>query len=220
MSSLEQSSEEQLDHGSSEDNSREEGLNAESVTTKLNLLQKELESFTAEIKMLRTTPQRWVVSLLSDAQVAMYTGISKMLFDSLLDWLSPALGKQVHDSPRGCSPNVSLSNSQKLLLLLMCLRQNVSQEDLAFRFVVDQSTVSRILNQWVPFMAYHMSSLIKWPQTAIGPTDPPYDHLPNTVAIIDGTEIFREKPSVLSTQKSTYSEYKSHTTIKYLVSCN
>ena len=118
MSSLEQSSEEQLDHGSSEDDSREEGLNAESVTTKLNLLQEELESLTAEIKMLRATPQRLVISLLSLAQVAMYTGISKMLFDSLLDWLSPTLGMQVHDSPRGCSPNVPLSNSQKLLLVL------------------------------------------------------------------------------------------------------
>ena len=42
--------------------------------------------------------------------------------------------------------------------------------------------------------------------------------MPNTVVIIDGTEIFIQRPSNLSTQKSSYSEYKGHTTIKYLVS--
>ena len=35
---------------------------------------------------------------------------------------------------------------------------------------------------------------------------------------IDGTEIFIQRPSNLSTQKSSYSDYKSHTTVKYLVS--
>ena len=60
--------------------------------------------------------------------------------------------------------------------------------------------------------------LIKWPKTIIGPTDQPYNHMPNSVAIIDGTEIFIQRPSNLDTQKSSYSDYKSHTTVKYLVS--
>ena len=59
--------------------------------------------------------------------------------------------------------------------------------------------------------------LIKWLQTTIGPTDHPYNFLPNAVAIIDGTEIFIQRPSNLATQKSSYSDYKSHTTVKYLV---
>jgi hypothetical protein len=42
--------------------------------------------------------------------------------------------------------------------------------------------------------------------------------MPNTVGIIDGTEIFIERPSNLSTQKSSWSDYKSHSTVKYLVS--
>ena len=42
--------------------------------------------------------------------------------------------------------------------------------------------------------------------------------MPNIVAIIDGTEIFIQHPSNLGTQRSSYSDYKSHTTIKYLVS--
>ncbi len=59
--------------------------------------------------------------------------------------------------------------------------------------------------------------LIKWPQRTIGPNSPPYNFLPNSVAIIDGTEIFIQRPSNLSTQKSACSDYKSHITIKYLV---
>ena len=42
--------------------------------------------------------------------------------------------------------------------------------------------------------------------------------MPNTVSIIDGTELFIQRPSNLSTQKSSYSKYKRHTTIKFLVS--
>ena len=45
----------------------------------------------------------------------------------------------------------------------------------------------------------------------------PYDVLPNSVEIIDDTEIFIQWPSKLETQKSSYSDYKSHTTVKYLV---
>jgi len=43
----------------------------------------------------------------------------------------------------------------------------------------------------------------------IAPIDPPY--------IVDGTEIFIQRPSNLATQKPSYSDYKSYTTVKYLV---
>ena len=78
-------------------------------------------------------------------------------------------------------------------------------------------TVSRVINQWIPLLAHHLRGLIKWPKTKIGTTDTPYNHMPNTVGIIDGTEIFIQRPSNLATQKSSYSDYKSHTTVKYLV---
>ena len=99
----------------------------------------------------------------------------------------------------------------------MRLRQNHSQSDLACRFNVDQSSISRILNHWIPLLSAQFKRLIQWPQTCIGPSVAPYDLLPNSVAIIDGTEIFIQRPSNLATQKSSYSDYKSHTTVKYLV---
>jgi len=66
-------------------------------------------------------------------------------------------------------------------------------------------------------LAVHLNSLIQWPSTTIGPTPPPYDVLPNSVGIIDVTEVFIQRPSNLETQKSLYSDYKSNTTVKYLV---
>lgn len=66
-------------------------------------------------------------------------------------------------------------------------------------------------------LAVVLSGLIKWPQTTIGPKNPPYKFLPNSVAIIDSTEIFIQHPSNLTTQKSSYSDYKSHNIVKYLL---
>ncbi|XP_065894613.1 uncharacterized protein [Dysidea avara] len=139
----------------------------------------------------------------------MYTGLPRKVFECLLAWIIPAVRK------RGARDE--LDPSQKLLLVMMRVRYNFPQSDLAFRFNIDQSTVSRILNQWIPMLKVQLKQLIRWPQTTIGPIDPPYNLLPNAVAIIDGTEIFIERPSNLATQKSSYSDYKSHTTVKYLV---
>lgn len=55
-------------------------------------------------------------------------------------------------------------------------------------------------------------------KTTIGPTEYSYSMMLNTVGIIDGTEIFIERPSNLSTQKSSWFDYKSNSTVKYLVS--
>ena len=179
-------------------------------------LMKEVEILKTEVQLLKTQPQRLDITLLTSEQLTTFTGVSRNLFSLLQDWLRPILPCNL---PATSSTRTRyLNESQKLLLVLMRIRQNLTQEDLAFRFDVEQSSVSRVINQWIPLLAHHLKGLIKWPATTIGPTEPPYNHMPNTVAIIDGTEIFIQRPSNLSTQKSSYSEYKSHTTVKYLVS--
>ena len=163
-----------------------------------------------EIIHLRSTVQRLTATLLNDTQLLMYAGVTRKVFKSLLTWLQPVTKPKKNDLHL-------LLPSQRLLMVLMRLRQNLCQGDLAFRFAVDQSTVSRTLHQWIPMLATHLKPLIQWPKTNIGPKVPPYDDLPNSVGIIDGTEIFIERPSNLETQKSSFSDYKSHTTVKYLV---
>ena len=83
----------------------------------------------------------------------------------------------------------------------MRLRHNFPQNDLAFRFNIDQSSVSRTLNQWIPLLRVQLQALIRWPQSILGPTEPPYNLLPNAIGIIDGTEIFIQRPSNLETQQ-------------------
>ena len=166
------------------------------------VLKRKLESFNSHV-------QRLSLSLLTDCQVQMYTGLSRKVFECLCDWLNPVL--------RNKGAIDELTPSQKLFLMLMKLRCNFTQSDLACRVRIEQSSVSCILNQWIPMLKVQLNALIRWPQTTIGPTDPPYNLLPNAVAIIDGTEIFIQRPSNLATQKSSYSDYKSHTTVKYLV---
>lgn len=131
------------------------------------------------------------------------------MFESIVHWLQTVSRKK--------GGGVELSSSQKLLLVLRQLRHNHCQNDLACRFNIQQCSTSRIFNSWIPLLGTQLKTLIKWPQTCIGPSESPYDLLPNSVAIIDGTEIFIQRPSNLATQKSSYSDYKSHTTVKYLV---
>ncbi len=114
---------------------------------------------------MKTKPQRLDVVLLNSDELIMYTGLICALFDILLGWLHPAI--HMH---RDLASPVSLpvpptgrflSDSQKLLLVLMQLRQNLTQEDLAFQFDVEQCTVSRVINQWIPLLAHHLRGLIK-----------------------------------------------------------
>ena len=45
------------------------------------------------------------------------------------------------------------------------------------------------------------------------------EKFPTTYAIIDGSEVFIETPSDLHMQSSTWSQYKHHNTVKFLVAC-
>ena len=45
------------------------------------------------------------------------------------------------------------------------------------------------------------------------------EKFPTTFAIIDGSEVFIETPSDLHMQSSTWSQYKHHNTVKFLVAC-
>ena len=113
-----------------------------------------------------------------------------------------------------------LSHFQQILLVLMKLRLNLEEQDLAYRFSVSQSTVSRVFRKWMYRMSEQLMFLIHWPcreylcatmrmgfRTFFG----------NCVCILDCTEIFIERPSNLQARAQTWSEYKHHNTIKVLV---
>lgn len=106
-----------------------------------------------------------------------------------------------------------------LLLTLMRLRVGTPEFDLAFRFQVSQSLISRILATWIPFLAKELESLIYWPSREDIKRYYPkcFKKYDNVVGIIDCTEGVIEKPSIAKAQSQTYSTYKSRNTWKKLI---
>ena len=104
--------------------------------------------------------------------------------------------------------------------MLMKLRLNLEEQDLAYRFSVSQSTVSRVFRKWMYQMSEQLMFLIHWPCREYLCAAMPMGFrtfFGNCVCILDCTEIFIERPSNLQARAQTWSEYKDHNTIKVLV---
>lgn len=118
--------------------------------------------------------------------------------------------------------SVKLTNFQCFLLTLMKLRLNLGNYDLGFRFCIHESTVSRILCNWVQVLDIRLSPLIHWPEKDEVQKTMPWCFRPNyglqVTSIIDCFELYIEKPGDLLCRAATWSNYKSYNTAKYLVS--
>ena len=146
----------------------------------------------------------------SDEKVSFYTGLPGWQVLSVLF---------VHLQPSLLSQS-SLTPFQQLLMTLMRLRLNLSGQDLAYRFGVHKSTISRLFSHVIDIMYVKLKPLILWPDRDILLNTMPMDfrkHCPSCAVIIDCFEIFVERPSNLLARAQTYSAYKHHNTVKYLI---
>lgn len=119
------------------------------------------------------------------------------------------------------SVKTSLTKFQKIVLVLMKLSHNFPEQDLAYRFGISQSTVSKTFVSVIHVLYVRLKSLIYWPRR-----DELWKSMPITfrqhfgskvTVIIDCFEIFIERPSNLTARSLTWSSYKHHSTIKYLI---
>ena len=91
-----------------------------------------------------------------DAKVKYYTGLSSFaLLKALCNFLS--VGLEIGNRS-------ALSLFQQFMLALMKLRLNLSDQDLAFRFGVNQLTISRYLSKCIDVMYVRLTPLVKWPE--------------------------------------------------------
>ena len=114
----------------------------------------------------------------------------------------------------------TLSPLNEFFLTLCRLKRGLSEQDLAYRFQVSQSTVSRILAAWVNFLYQKISEVPIWPsRPQVHLLMPPAfkNYYPNTRVILDATEIFIQRPSDPNSQQVTFSSYKNHNTAKALI---
>lgn len=115
-----------------------------------------------------------------------------------------------------------LSPLNQFFMTLTKLKLNLRNKDIAYRFGISESLVSRYLTTWICFLYQQLKEINWMPDVnqvvATLPTSF-RDRYHTTYAIIDATEIFLETPSDLHLQSSTWSSYKSHNTGKILVGC-
>ena len=108
----------------------------------------------------------------------------------------------------------------EFFLLLIRLRLGLFEQDIAYRFDISQSTVSRIIMTWTNLLYHQLKQIPLWPPKALTLSNMPKifrDKYPSTRVIIDATEIFIEQPSLPEIQQLTFSNYKNHNTYKGLI---
>lgn len=119
------------------------------------------------------------------------------------------------------SANKVVDQFTEFLMTIIRLRLNVLLRDLAYRFKVSESTASRIFEKWIEILDERLKHLVYWPEREELRKTMPVSFrqsFGNKVAvIIDCFEVFIDRPSVLSARTMTWSNYKHHNTVKFLL---
>ena len=156
-----------------------------------------------------------------------YTGfVSFSIFLAFFEFLGPVVDKLNYwgskEGERLRHRSRKLDTKNQLFLTLVKLRLNLKLTDLGFRFGISSSQASRYITTWICFLYHHLRE-INWIPAVnqVFGTQPPSfrEKFPSTYAIIDGSEVFIQTPSDLHMQSSTWSQYKHHNTVKFLVAC-
>ena len=88
-----------------------------------------------------------------------------------------------------------LDHLDQFLLMLMKLKLNLCSLDIAVRFGISESLVSRYVSIWVCFLYQHLKEIEWMPAVEQVTSTLPYafrEKYPTTFAIIDGSEVFIE----------------------------
>nr|XP_012564768.2 uncharacterized protein LOC101238994 [Hydra vulgaris] len=149
----------------------------------------------------------------TDSKVTFYTELPNLkILCCLFNFLKPFITE---------NENSVLSYFEEFSLTLMRLRLNLSIRGLAYRFETSKSTSSKVFLRWIDIMYFRMKHLIKWPaRNELIETMPLCfrKYFETKVAvIIDCFEIFINKPSNLCARAATWSQYKHHNTVKFLI---
>ena len=103
--------------------------------------------------------------------------------------------------------------------MLWKLRLRLLNHDLADRFGISVGLVSKIFHSWLRASSEVLKSLVFVPSmnTILTTTPLRSRRFKNMFGIIDCSEIFLQTPKYPELQSVTWSEYKHHNTLKFLV---
>ncbi|XP_068713587.1 uncharacterized protein [Montipora foliosa] len=108
----------------------------------------------------------------------------------------------------------------ELFMFLVRLKLGLFEKDLAHRFQICMSSISRKITTWCNFLYFFLGSQMIWPSRDDVNKFMPESFkamYPTTRVILDCTEIFVQTPTSLLLQSQFYSSYKSSTTLKGLI---
>ena len=127
---------------------------------------------------------------------------------------------EIGDETAHASVGFKLKPIDQLFMFLNKLRLGSFDQDLADKFSVSQSTVSRIVLTWVNFLYATLAAQPLWPSRERVQKYMPQSFkklYPNTRVVIDCTEIAVQSPSSMVLNSETFSSYKGRNTMKCLV---
>lgn len=160
-----------------------------------------------------------------DAAIRFYTGFpSYKHMKFFFDFVRPCAEGMTYCYASGERDNRPGSRNMLLIdeLFMFCVRLKLGlfELDLAHRFNIHISSVSRKLITWTNFLYFLLGSQVIWPSREMVQKFMPEgfkNHYKSTRVILDCTEIFAQTPTSLLLQSQLYSSYKSNTTLKGLV---
>ena len=139
----------------------------------------------------------------NDDLVKLYTGFTTYsVFLAFYEFLGPSVHELAY---RGVSQRAQkrqrrrkLDSLNQLFLTLIKLRLHLRNKDLAFRFGICESLVSRYVTTWISYLYHHLKE-VKWmPEVEQVRATLPHSFqqaYSTTFAIIDGSELFIQTPS-------------------------
>lgn len=181
----------------------------QNVQLRLQLMSRDRQLLHMQKSLLDTKFGAHIV-VQSDDMCQFYTGLSVFVFSHLFSFV--CVFSETDSS--------SLTLRDEFLLVLMKMRLNLLNEDLGYRFHVHKTTVSKIFHKWLHVMFVRMQNFIVWPDRDVVRKTLPSVFKPRfsrVVCIIDCTEIFIERPNSLIARAQTFSNYKKHNTVKFLL---
>ncbi|XP_057308774.1 uncharacterized protein LOC130647068 isoform X1 [Hydractinia symbiolongicarpus] len=108
-------------------------------------------------------------------------------------------------------------------MTLAKLRLNLQFENMADQFNCPRSTAHEVFQRWIDLLSTKLSWLIHWPDHDASIYSLPNvfrQYFPRLTGIIDCTEIFIDRPKKLNAHNEVYSNYKKHSTVKFLIACS
>jgi cell division protein FtsB len=201
--------------------------NNAALQSTINMLERKVKRLKQQLQQQRSVPapDKLCVDSVKNSFIPglfrFYTGFVYKTFFAIFSVLVPAqLTSPPFKFTRNLPSLTQVSLQDQLFLVLIRLRCAFTFKDLAFRSGVSPQDLSVMCTSWINYMFFAFGSVSIWPHRDIICSKMPPKFrakFPNTIAIIDATEIRLQRPSSLVCQSQSYSDYKSTNTFKALI---